>query len=176
MRWQRGCLAGQGIGDDPAQLELHTLDLRVERRSLGKPTGADVGLLAGHRHQRLVQGLLSPVEESLEVVGGERTPRARRQPVAAEHLVEDRAELGPHVCQVGGWCLPGDADVRRPVDEAVIQHGVHRVPLPGAPQVGAREEVMVIDLARLDELGSERRARVEVARALQQGERDGGPV
>ena len=62
------------------------------------------------------------------------------------------------------------------VDEAVIQDGVHRVPFPDAPQVRAREEVMVVDLARLDELGSERRPGVEVARALQQGEGNGGPV
>ena len=70
----------------------------------------------------------------------------------------------------------GDADVRRSVDEAVIEDGVHRVALPDAPQVGAREEVMVIDLARFDELRSERRAGVEVARALQQGQRNGGSV
>ena len=102
----------------------------------------------------------------------ERTRRPRRQPVAPEHLVEDLAELGAHLLEVGGWRLPADADVRRPVDEAVIEDGVHRVPLPDAPQVGAREDVVVIDLARLDELRSERRARVEVARALQQGQRD----
>ena len=142
----------------------------------GDRLAASGGALAGHRRQRLFQRLLSPLEERVEVVGRERTLGPRRQPVAPEHLVEDLAELGAHLLEVGGWCLVADADVRRPVDEAVIQDGVHRVPLPDAPQVGAREEVMVIDFARLDELGSERRAGVEVARALQQGQRNRGAV
>ena len=171
--WQCAGLSGERIGDDPAQLELHAFDLHVERRSLGGPAGASGGALAGHRRQRLVQGLFPPrrgTRSKSSVASG--LVRPRRQPVAAEHLVEDLAELGAHLLEVGGWRLPADADVRRPVDEAVIEDGVHRVPLPDAPQVGAREDVMVIDLARLDEFRSERRARVEVPRALQQGQRN----
>jgi hypothetical protein len=155
---------------------LATTPSTARRVTIARATGrCGRGVFAGHGRQRLVQGLLSPVEECVEVVGGERALRPWRQPVTAERLVEDRVELGAHLLEVGGWWLLGDTDVRGAIDEAVVEDRIHCVPLPDAPQVWARKDAVVIDLARFDERGGEWCAHVEVARMLQQGQRHSSP-
>ena len=116
-----------------------------------------------------LEGVLTPFQESVEVVREERALRTHGQAVAPENVIESRPELGADLREVGGRRPVADPDVRRPVDEAVIQDGVQVVPVADTPQVPAREDMVVVDPARLDELRGERRPGVEVARVAAGG-------
>src|SRR4051794_4496348 len=97
-----------------------------------------------------------PFKERGELVPEQGAVLPRRKALAPKHLVEHGSELNSHLGQILRRRTLSDADVGGAVDQAVVEDGVILLGLADVPEVGAGENVVIVDLARVDEVPRER--------------------